>query len=168
MGISRDNPASYSYYMQTNLLNDIDINRDNTHIPNGMCKDIQIECLEYEKLIQSTGGIDLLLLGIGVNGHIGFNEPGTSFETRTHVVELTESTRIVNSGFFPSLEDVPTKAITMGISTIMVAKQIVLLAQGEAKADALRKIVNGEVTEDVPASILQLHPDVTIITDIEV
>ena len=167
-GLSKDDPMSYQYYMYQNLFKDVDIKSENIHIPNGLAEDLEKECEQYEVLIQQEGKIDVQILGLGLNGHIGFNEPGTSFDSRTHVVELEESTRIANSRFFNSLDEVPKKALTMGIGTIMEAKEIIFIVNGEKKADILRKVVHGEVTENVPASILQRHPNITLITDIDV
>ncbi len=133
-----------------------------------MAEDLEEECKNYEKMIENVGKIDLQILGLGLNGHIGFNEPGTSFSSRTHVVDLTPSTIEANARFFSSIDEVPKKALTMGIATIMDAKEILFLVNGEKKADILRKVVHGEVTEDVPASVLQRHPNVTLITDIDV
>lgn len=167
-GLSKDDPMSYQYFMYKNLFKDVDIKSENIHIPNGLAEDLEKECEQYEVLIQQEGKIDVQILGLGLNGHIGFNEPGTSFDSRTHVVELEESTRIANSRFFNSLDEVPKKALTMGIGTIMEAKEIIFIVNGEKKADILRKVVHGEVTENVPASILQRHPNITLITDIDV
>lgn len=167
-GLSKDDPMSYQYFMYQNLFKDVDIKSENIHIPNGLAEDLEKECEQYEVLIQQEGKIDVQILGLGLNGHIGFNEPGTSFDSRTHVVELEESTRIANSRFFNSLDEVPKKALTMGIGTIMEAKEIIFIVNGEKKADILRKVVHGEVTENVPASILQRHPNITLITDIDV
>lgn len=167
VGLSSDDEQSYHYFMNDKLFNHLDIPAENTHIPNGLAADLEDECATYEARLSEAGDIDLQILGLGLNGHIGFNEPGTSFDMRTHVVELDASTREANARFFQDEADVPTQAISMGISTILDAKQIVLLVQGEKKADILRKVVHGEVTEEVPASILQRHDNVTIITDIE-
>ncbi|MFD2132114.1 glucosamine-6-phosphate deaminase [Pseudogracilibacillus auburnensis] len=165
--LAADNPNSYRYYMDEKLFNHVDIQKENTHLPNGLAGDLQQECTTYDERIIEAGSLDFLVLGIGLNGHIGFNEPGTAFDSRTHVVELTESTREVNSRFFDSLDEVPTEALTMGLGTIMEAKEIMLLVQGVKKAEILKKVVHGEVAEEVPASILQRHPNTTIITDIE-
>lgn len=165
IGLSELNKNSYHHYMNEQLFNHIDINPDRTFIPRGDAADIQKECLEYEKLIERHGGIDLQLLGIGSNGHIGFNEPGASFDSKTHVVHLTPSTINANSRFFDNKDDVPTKAITMGIATIMKSKEILLLASGNKKSEALFKLLNMEVNESFPASILKRHPSVTIIAD---
>lgn len=165
--LPKDNPQSYDYFMKANLFNHVNIGEEDINIPNGMCENIERECNDYEKKIREAGGIDLQLLGIGRNGHIGFNEPGEHFETNTHLVQLDEDTIEANSRFFDSVDDVPTKAISMGIGSIMKAKKILLLASGAGKADAIYDTVNGPITPKVPASILQLHPDVVIIVDKE-
>ncbi|WP_077624753.1 glucosamine-6-phosphate deaminase [Sediminibacillus massiliensis] len=165
VGLDGDDPNSYRYYMNEKLFSHIDIPGENTRVPNGMKKDLEQECGQYEQLIKEKQGIDLQMLGIGLNGHIGFNEPGTSLQTRTHVVELAQSTRKANARFFDSLEEVPEQAITMGIETIMASREIILLVSGERKAEALDRLLNGPVTEDFPASILQTHPNVKIIAD---
>ena len=162
-----DDPNSYHSFMKKNLFDQIDINAENTAIPNGMADDLDRECERYEELIRSRGGIDLQLLGIGQNGHIGFNEPGTPFSSRTHIVNLAESTRQANSRFFPSLENVPKRAITMGIATILDSREILLLASGEAKAEAISRLISGDCDESFPASALKLHENVTIIADEE-
>lgn len=168
VGLGSEHCESYQCYMNEKLFSQIDMLKKNAHIPNGLAIDLQVECDTYEQRITEAGKIDFLVLGIGENGHIGFNEPGTSFESRTHVVELTESTREVNARFFESIEDVPKQALTMGLATIMDAKEIMLLVQGERKLDILKDVLYGEITEDVPASILQKHPNVTVITDLDV
>jgi glucosamine-6-phosphate deaminase len=167
IGISKKDPNSYHYFMCENLFNHIDIPLEQTHIPDGTASDLEEESRRYEHFIQEHGGIDLQILGIGQNGHIGFNEPGTSFDSRTHIIQLAESTRKANSRFFDSLEDVPTQAITMGISSIMESKEVFLLVSGAGKAEALARLVNGEVTEQFPASVLKRHPNVTIFADHE-
>lgn len=164
-GLDPKNPQSYHHYMMNNLFNHINISPQKIYIPSGLAKDIQTECDNYEKTINAFGGIDLQLLGIGRNGHIGFNEPDIKFEARTHIVELDEDTINANSRFFNSKEEVPTQAISMGIKTIMHAKKIVLLASGQEKANAIYNTVYGKITPEVPASVLQLHPDVTLIVD---
>jgi glucosamine-6-phosphate deaminase len=153
--------------MYENLFKHINISLQQTNIPSGINTNLQSECEEYENKIQQYGGIDLQLLGIGSNGHIGFNEPGTSFQSKTHVVDLTQSTREANARYFTSIEDVPTQAITMGIQSIFKSKEILLLASGKAKQDAMVKLLNGDVTESFPASILKQHPNATIIADEE-
>ncbi|KPU27374.1 glucosamine-6-phosphate deaminase [Caloranaerobacter sp. TR13] len=166
-GLPKENPQSYHYYMMENLFNHVNIKKENIHIPNGMTESIEKECEEYEKKIQQAGGIDLQVLGIGRNGHIGFNEPDLKFEAKTHLVELDEDTIKANSRFFNSIQEVPTKAISMGIKTIMHARKILLLASGKEKAEAIYKAVKGKIIPEVPASVLQLHPDVIVIADKE-
>lgn len=166
-GLDRDNPQSYYFYMMENLFKHVDIDLNNINIPNGRAENIEKECMEYEEKIEKAGGIDLQVLGIGKNGHIGFNEPDVKFEAKTHLVRLDEDTIRANSRFFNSIEEVPTKAISMGIKTIMHSRKIIMLASGKEKADIIEKMVNGPITPDVPASILQLHPDVTLILDFD-
>lgn len=165
MGLDRNDKNSYFTFMREKLFNHIDIDLENTNVPNGMVSDMEAEAKRYEEHIKEIGGIDLQILGIGHNGHIGFNEPGTSFDSRTHVIELAESTREANSRYFHSIDEVPTHAITMGIQSIMDSKEIILLASGAGKAEAMKKLVYGEITEDFPASALRLHKKVTIIAD---
>jgi len=164
-GLSRDNDQSYYYFMNHNLFDHINIDKANTHVPNGMESDAEKECANYEELIKSLGGIDLQLLGLGHNGHIGFNEPAEEFDKVTHCVDLQESTIEANKRFFASVDDVPRQAYTMGIGTIMSAKKIVVVVSGEDKADIVKRAFSGPVTPSVPASILQMHPDVTVICD---
>lgn len=166
-GLSEDNGQSYAYFMRENFFRHINIRPGSTHIPDGMNRDMEGECSRYEDVIASLGGIDLQLLGIGHNGHIGFNEPAGSFPKRTHCVELTEQTVDANSRFFSRKEDVPTHAYTMGIGTIMAAGKILLIASGEAKARILLEMAAGPIRPQVPASILQLHPDAAVIADKE-
>lgn len=163
VGIDPNNKASYHYFMNEHLIDHVDINKENTNIPDGHVSNLQEACNKYEQLIEKAGGIDLQVLGIGVNGHIGFNEPGTSFESLTHIVELTQSTIDANQKYFDKPEDMPRSAITMGIKTILQAKKIVLLISGESKQEAYTRLRTGEITEDFPASALHLHPDVTVI-----
>jgi glucosamine-6-phosphate deaminase len=165
IGLKAQDTNSYHYFMRQNLFNHIDINENQTHIPNGAADDLKQECVRYEQLIKELGGVDLQLLGIGQNGHIGFNEPGTPFSTRTHIVTLAENTRIANSRFFNSLEEVPTHALTMGIASILESKEILLLISGEKKAEALLKFMNGDISEEFPASALKHHQNVTVIAD---
>lgn len=165
VGLPEEDTNSYHYYMSNNLFNHINIKRENIHIPNGMAKDIDKECSEYEETIKNSGGMDLQILGIGNNGHIGFNEPDLKFEATTHLVKLDEETIEANSRFFKTITDVPKCAVSMGIKTIMHAKKIILLANGSSKAEILAKALYGGITPEVPASILQLHPDVTVIVD---
>lgn len=167
VGLDENHPNSYHQYMVDHLFKDIDLPNTQSHLPNGAASDIHRECKNYEKLVQSAGGIDVQLLGLGSNGHIGFNEPGTSFDSRTHVVELAESTREANARFFETLDEVPHKAITMGISTIMESEEILLLVSGESKREALHQLLNEEVNERFPASVLRKHDQVTIIADQE-
>lgn len=165
LGLSGENKNSYRYFMNTQLFNHIDIKMSNTHVPRGDVADSQNETNRYEDLIAKHGGIDLQILGIGSNGHIGFNEPSTPFSARTHIVNLTPSTIEANARYFNRIEDVPTKAITMGISTIMKSKEILLLVSGESKKDALTHLLTQGVNESFPASVLKNHPYVTIIAD---
>lgn len=165
VGLDPNNPNSYMFYMKDKLFNHVNIAAENVHLPNGLAADLQKECEDYEKKLKEEGPVDIQILGIGTNGHIGFNEPGTSFNSRTQVVELTESTRNDNARFFDSIEEVPTQAITMGIESIMEAKEIILLASGEGKAEAMKRLIEGDISEDFPASILKKHNNVTIIAD---
>lgn len=166
VGLDSSHPNSYRYFMQQQLFNHIDINPENIHIPNGTAENLTQECRRYDSVIEQLGGIDLQILGIGRNGHIGFNEPGTSFHSQTHVVELAESTRRANARFFPNPHDVPTHAITMGIASILKSKEILLLASGEEKAEAMyRLLTNADPGENFPASALRQHTNVTIIAD---
>jgi len=159
------NDQSYHYFMNDNLFDHVNIDKNNVHVPDGNAADMNEACESYEAMLNEIGGVDIQVLGIGGNGHIGFNEPTDTFVGPTHVVELTESTIKANSRFFEKIEDVPTKAISMGIASIMKAKKILLVANGTGKADAIAKTLEGPITPWVPASILQLHPDVTIIVD---
>ncbi len=164
-GLESNDINSYYNFMKTKLFNHIDIKKENINIPDGLAGDIQRECECYEEKIEKSGGIDVQLLGIGRNGHIGFNEPSFKFESKTFLVNLDEDTIKANSRFFNSIEDVPRQAVSMGIKTIMSSKKILLLANGEEKAEILYKAIYGDIIPEVPASILQLHPDVTIIVD---
>ena len=164
-GISRENDQSYYYFMHQHLFDRVNIDPERTNVPNGMEPDAEKECGRYEELIRSLGGVDLQLLGLGHNGHIGFNEPGEAFEKETHCVDLTESTIEANKRFFASADDVPKQAYTMGIKTIMQAKKILIVVNGENKADIVERAFFGPVTPEVPASILQLHNDVTLVGD---
>ncbi|MGC8228144.1 glucosamine-6-phosphate deaminase [Pseudobacillus badius] len=166
-GLPRKDRNSYYSYMREQLFDHIDIPNDQIHLPNGEAEDWQEECLQYEQAIAEAGQMDVQVLGIGGNGHIGFNEPGTSFDSATHVVTLDESTRKDNARYFSNLDEVPTHALTMGIQTIMRAKEIVLLASGESKADAMARLLQGEADESFPASALLSHPNVTVIADEE-
>lgn len=165
IGLDKDHPNSYYYFMREKLFDHVDISFDNVNIPNGVASDLEAECQAFEAKIKQAGGIELQILGIGENGHIGFNEPGTPFTSRTQVVDLASSTIKANSRFFDSIEEVPTQAVSMGIGTIMESKEILLLASGENKRDAMTAVLRGDITEDVPATVLQKHPNVTIIAD---
>lgn len=165
VGLPPEDVNSYSYYMHEKFFHHIDIPEENVHLLNGVAEDAKKECEAYEALMQKLGPVDIQVLGIGENGHIGFNEPGTPFSSRTHLVNLNESTIKANARFFDSIEEVPTQALSMGIGTILEAKAILLLVSGEKKAEALARLIDGEVNEDFPASILQKHPDVTVIAD---
>lgn len=164
-GLPRTNDQSYYYFMHQHLFDRVNIGPERTNVPNGMEPDAEKECGRYEELIRSLGGVDLQLLGLGHNGHIGFNEPGEAFEKETHCVDLTESTIEANKRFFASADDVPKQAYTMGIKTIMQAKKILIVVNGENKADIVERAFFGPVTPEVPASILQLHNDVTLVGD---
>lgn len=161
-GLPRTNDQSYYYFMHQHLFDRVNIDPERTNVPNGMEPDAEKECGRYEELIRSLGGVDLQLLGLG---HIGFNEPGEAFEKETHCVDLTESTIEANKRFFASADDVPKQAYTMGIKTIMQAKKILIVVNGENKADIVERAFFGPVTPEVPASILQLHNDVTLVGD---
>ena len=165
-GLERSHPQSYAYFMHRNLFNGLDIDPANTNIENGMAEDEAKECARYDALLEQLPR-DLQLLGLGSNGHIAFNEPGTPFGSGTHVVTLAESTVEDNARLFDDISEVPRKAFTMGIRQIMQAKKILILASGANKADAVYKMVKGDVTESVPASVLQLHPDCILIADRE-
>ena len=164
-GLPRTNDQSYYYFMHQHLFDRVNIDPERTNVPNGMEPDAEKECGRYEELIRSLGGVDLQLLGLGHNGHIGFNEPGEAFEKETHCVDLTESTIEANKRFFASADDVPKQAYTMGIKTIMQAKKILIVVNGENKADIVERAFFGPVTPEVPASIIQLHNDVTLVGD---
>ena len=164
-GLSGDHPQSYRYFMNVNLFDHINIRKENTIVPDGLTEDVDAMCASYEENIEAWGGIDLQLLGIGHDGHIGFNEPCDTFVAQTHEVELEQITREANKRFFHSLDEVPTAAYTMGIGTVMSARKVLLLATGADKAEILKKSFFGPVTPQVPASILQFHPDVTVIAD---
>lgn len=164
-GLAPTHDQSYRYFMQDNLFNHVDIDPANTNVPNGLAEDAEAECAAYDRLVESFGYADLQLLGIGNNGHIGFNEPDSSFTKATHVVDLTESTISANARFFESANEVPRQALTMGIGCIMAARRILLVANGAGKADALYNTVCGPITPECPATILQLHKDVVIVAD---
>ena len=164
-GLERSNDQSYHYFMNQNLFSKINIDLANTYIPDGTKEDAIAECQAYEEKIEALGGVDIQVLGIGHNGHIGFNEPADYFPAITHHVDLQEKTIEANKRFFASIEEVPKQAYTMGIGTIMKAKKILLIACGEDKADILAQAIQGEITPQVPASVLQMHHDVVVIAD---
>lgn len=164
-GLPRENDQSYYYFMHDNLFDHVNVKLENTHLPDGTKEDSDEECARYEELIRTLGGQDLQLLGLGHNGHIGFNEPDAIFEKATHCVDLQESTIEANKRFFASADDVPKQAYTMGIGTIMQAKKILVVVSGEDKADTVAKAFFGPVTPEVPASILQFHKDVILVAD---
>ena len=164
-GLAPTHDQSYRYFMQTNLFDHIDIDVDNTHVPDGLAANAEAECAAYDELVAALGYADLQLLGLGNNGHIGFNEPCDRFVKETHLVDLTQSTIDANARFFASADDVPRQALTMGIGCIMAARRVLLIVSGEAKADALYKAFCGPISPDCPASILQLHNDVVVVGD---
>lgn len=161
-GVSRDDPGSYFSYMNLHLFSHVDIDPENAHLPHGDAPDLDAECVRYEREIAEAGGLALTFLGLGRNGHIGFNEPGTPFDARTRVVELTQSTRHANADLFPQ-GHVPTHALTMGIGTILESRAIVLLVAGEGKDEAVERLRSGEVSVEFPASALHEHGDVTVL-----
>ena len=164
-GLAPDHPQSYRRFMQENLFDHISIRPENTWVPDGMTTDVDAMCDGYERTIEELGGVDLQLLGLGHDGHIGFNEPCDHFPVMTHEVQLTDMTREANKRFFNSIDEVPTAAITMGVGTVMAARKIVMVITGADKADILYKVFFGPVTPEVPGSILQFHSDVTLICD---
>ena len=164
-GLSPEDPQSYRYFMNTHLFDHVNIDKNRTFVPDGLATDPEKACAEYNANIIKQGGIDLQLLGIGRNGHIGFNEPSDHFEDETHCVDLTETTIQANKRFFASEEDVPRQAYTMGIGTIMRCRKLIVLVSGKDKAAILKQVIQGPVTPEVPGSILQFHPDCTIIAD---
>ena len=164
-GLPGTHDQSYRYFMNTNLFDHIDIDKANTYVPNGMAEDVDAECAAYDERIQEFGGIDLQLLGIGHDGHIGFNEPADHFSCGTNCVELTDMTIDANARFFANRDDVPRQALTMGMQAIMQARAILMVVSGADKAEIIRKSFCGPITPEVPASILQLHPNVTIVGD---
>ena len=164
-GLAPDHPQSYRRFMQENLFDHISIRPENTYVPDGLATDVDAMCSAYERTIEDLGGVDLQLLGLGHDGHIGFNEPSDHFPTRTHETALAEITRQANARFFASEAEVPTAAYTMGVGTVMAARRILMIVTGADKSDILHKAFFGPVTPWVPASILQFHPDVTLICD---
>jgi glucosamine-6-phosphate deaminase len=165
VGLAPENPQSYRRYMEENFFRHVNIRKENVHIPDGLQRDIQAECLRYDDVIESCAGIDMQLLGLGHNGHIGFNEPGGAFEKKTHCAELTQSTIDANKRFFTNMDDVPKQALTMGICSIMHSRSILLIASGKDKADIMKAAFRGPITPQVPASILQLHNNIVIVGD---
>ncbi len=164
-GLSPENDQSYRYFMNKHLFDSINIDKKNTFVPNGMEEDREKACREYDEIIRAHGGIDMQILGLGHNGHIGFNEPGSAFGKETHCVKLTESTISANARFFASADDVPKEAYTMGIKSIMQAKKIVVIVSGESKKEIVKRAFTGPITPEVPASVLQLHNDVILVGD---
>ena len=165
VGLAPGHSQSYRYFMQSNLFDHVNINPDNTHVPNGLADDPAEECRRYNDIIRRLGPIDLQLLGMGHNGHIGFNEPSDSFERETHVVDLTETTIQANARFFASADEVPRRAVTMGIQAIMQAGKVLVAVSGKDKAEIVKAAFTGPVTPRVPASVLQMHPDVVLVGD---
>ena len=163
--LSADNDQSYHYFMDEKFFSKINIKKENTFILDGMASSPKDECSSFERKIEASGGIDLQILGIGQNGHIGFNEPNASLNSKTHLTDLTESTIKANSRFFESYDDVPKQALTMGIGTILKAKKIILLASGANKHRVVKELIEGEINTDIPASMLKLHSDVILICD---
>ncbi|KMK69506.1 glucosamine-6-phosphate deaminase [Bacillus safensis] len=166
-GLDPEHENSYMTYMKRHLFDYIDLPQSQYFLPNGNAAHLEKECLRYDQLIEDVGGIDLQLLGIGQNGHIGFNEPGTPFNSKTHVVQLDENTRQANARYFSSIDEVPTHAITMGIASILSSKKILLLASGKSKAKVIQYLEQAEIHPDFPASALKLHEDVTVLIDRE-
>lgn len=165
LGLPKEDEQSYYTFMRNNLFDHVNVREDHIHIPNGLADDFDAECLSYEASILSYGGLDLQILGIGHNGHIGFNEPNVEFEANTHIVSLDEETIEANKRFFDSIDDVPKQAISMGIKTIMKSKKIILMASGEGKADIISQLVKDDIKPDLPASVLHLHDNVIILID---
>ncbi|HSP47145.1 MAG TPA: glucosamine-6-phosphate deaminase [Clostridiaceae bacterium] len=167
VGLDGSSEQSYRFFMNEHLFDKVNIDKSKTFVPNGKAKDLDAECRRYDDLIASLGGIDMQLLGIGHNGHIGFNEPSEAFEKTTHCIDLKPSTIEANKVFFDSVDEVPKQALTMGIKSIMQAKKVLLIVNKEDKKDIFEEALFGPVTPEVPASILQLHPDLTVVTCFE-
>lgn len=165
IGLGPDHPQSYHYYMRQHLFNRLAFAQHQAFLPDGLCTDLRQQCLQYSALIAEANGIDLQLLGIGSNGHIGFNEPGTAFDSRAHVVDLSEQTRLDNGRFFSSMSEVPTQAITLGLQDIFEAKEILLIATGTSKAQVMADLYQSEINEAMPASIVKKHPHAMILVD---
>ncbi len=164
-GLTRENPQSYYYFMNENLFGKVNINKTRTFLPDGTEPDSKTACENYNEILRAVGDVDLQLLGLGHNGHIGFNEPGESFSTETHCIDLSEQTIKANARFFETLEEVPRQAYTMGVKTIMSARRILIIVSGEDKAEIVKRAFFGPMTPQVPASILQLHRNVTLVAD---
>lgn len=167
LGLEETNKQSYRYFMNENLFKHVNIDIQKTFVPNGLAEDLEKECSEYDKKIQELGGVDIQLLGVGNNGHIAFNEPDDELSVGTNVITLTQDTIEANARFFENIEDVPRKAVSMGLGGIMKAKKIVLIASGESKAEAIKGLFSGKISTDNPASMLQMHRDVIVIVDKE-
>ena len=165
VGLSGEHDQSYRYFMNNNLFNHINIDKANTNVPNGLAEDVDAECERYNNVINTLGPIDIQVLGMGHNGHIGFNEPDDHFPLETHKVDLAQSTIDANARFFASADEVPRQALTMGIKTIMQAKKVLVVVSGKDKAEIVKKAFTGPVTPEVPASILQMHSDVILVAD---
>lgn len=164
-GLAPTHDQSYRYFMQSNLFDHVNVKPENTNVPNGLAEDAEAECARYNEVIDSLGGADIQVLGLGHNGHIGFNEPADVFVPGTHVVDLTDTTIDANARFFATRDDVPRQALTMGVGNIMQAKRILIVVSGADKANAVKAAFFGPITPQVPASILQLHPNVTLVAD---
>lgn len=167
IGLDADNPQSYRYFMNNKLFNHVNINKERTFVPNGVAENIEEEAKNYDKRIDELGGIDVQILGIGVNGHIGFNEPDEVLIAGTHKTRLAESTIEANSRFFDNIEDVPTEAITMGLGQILKSKKIILIVKGANKADVVRELLKGVITTNNPSTMLNMHRDVTVLMEEE-
>lgn len=165
IGLNPEHDQSYRHFMNENLFSHVNINIVNTFVPNGLATDLEAECKSYDERIQELGGIDIQLLGVGNNGHIAFNEPDEELSSGTHMISLTENTIKANARFFDNIDDVPRNAITMGVGGIMKSKKIILIASGESKAEAIKGLFSGKITTENPASMLQMHRDVTVIID---
>lgn len=165
VGLPKGHAETYRTFMNEKLFNHIDINKEQTHIPNGNAEDLEEECRSYDRMLEQNGPIDIQLLGIGHNGHIAFNEPAESLTSGTHITTLQAKTREANARFFPSIDDVPTHAITMGVGSIMKARQIMMLIRGEDKAEIAKRALTGPISTECPASLLQCHPNVIVLLD---
>ncbi len=167
LGLSSEHPQSYHYFMQAHLFEQLSFAKHRTFLPDGLCDNPELQCQQYSKAIEKAGKLDVQLLGIGNNGHIGFNEPGTPFTSRTHVVELSEQTRLDNSRFFDTIDEVPTHAITLGLQDIMEARQIILIAIGTKKAKIIAELYECSLDEQLPASVIKSHPNAMVLVDKE-